>query len=63
MTFQEAVENIKDYTGCGGALLDGLQLIHDDLERCELEDDTCWIEPKVLASYRLVCREMRKLFC
>lgn len=64
MTFQEAVKVVEDYAaGYGiqrGLLLDGLQLIRDELSRDEEED--IWLTQRQIAAYRIVCREMAKLF-
>lgn len=65
MTFQEAVKVVEDYAaGYGiqrGLLLDGLQLIRDDLA-IEDEDVPLMVSQKEVTAYRIVCREMRKLF-
>ena len=67
MTFDEAVEVVKDFgVGYGiqrGALLDSLTLIRDELDHCaEDEDAPYFVTQRQIAAYRIVCREMRKLF-
>lgn len=63
MTFEEAVEVVKEYAvgyeGAGLGLLDGLQFMRDELSR---EDDDIWLTQRQIAAYRIVCREMSKLF-
>ena len=63
MTFEEAVKVVEDYGAVNGIqrglLLDGLQFMRDELSR---EEDDIWLTPKQIAAYRIVCREMRKLF-
>lgn len=65
MTFEEAVEVVKDFgAGYGiarGALLDSLQMIRDDLS-LEDEDAPLLVTQKEATAYHIVCREMRKLF-
>ena len=65
MTFEEAVEVVKDFgAGYGiqrGALLDSLTLIRDELS-IEDEDAPLFVTQRQIAAYRIVCREMRKLF-
>jgi hypothetical protein len=64
MNFEEAVKVVEDYAaGYGikrGLLLDGLQLIRDEMSRDEELD--CWLTQRQIAAYRIVCREMRPLF-
>lgn len=64
MTFEEAVKVVEDYAaGYGikrGLLLDGLQLMHDELDRQEEEE--LWLTPRQVAAFRIVCRDMSKLF-
>lgn len=64
MTFQEAVKVVEDYAaGYGiqrGLLLDGLKLMRDELDRNEEED--IWLTQRQIAAFRIVCREMSKLF-
>lgn len=67
MTFEEAVEVVKDFgAGYGiarGALLDSLQMIRDDIAHCERDEDTeYFVTSEQIAAYHIVCREMRKLF-
>jgi len=63
MTFEEAVEVVKEYAagyeGAGLGLLDGLQFMRDELSR---EEDDIWLTQRQIAAYRIVCREMSKLF-
>lgn len=63
MTFQEAVKVVEDYGAVNGIqrglLLDGLQFMRDELSR---EEDDIWLTPKQIVAYRIVCREMSKLF-
>lgn len=56
MTFDEAVEIVKNYSSTG-LLLDGLTAIQD-----ELEDEDNFLSPRQIAAYRRVIREMRPLF-
>lgn len=64
MTFSEAVKVVEDYAaGYGiqrGLLLDGLKLMRDELDRNEEED--IWLTQRQIAAFRIVCREMSKLF-
>jgi hypothetical protein len=67
MTFDEAVEVVTEYgAGYGikrGLLLDSLTLIRDDLAYCENDEDApMMVTQREIAAYRIVCREMRKLF-
>lgn len=67
MTFEEAAEVVKEYgAGFGierGLLLDSLQMIRDDLAYCENDEDApSMVTQEQIAAYRIVCREMRKLF-
>lgn len=61
MTFEEAVEMVRDYgEGYGikrGALLDTLELIRD-----EMKNEDALINHEYIMAYNIVCREMRKLF-
>ena len=59
MTFDEALEVVKEYTGCGGMLLDGLELIAHEMQE---EKDLNWLSDREIAAYRLICRKMRPLF-
>lgn len=62
MTFEEAVEVVKDFGASygieRGALLDSLTLIRDELN----EDAPHFVTQRQIAAYRIVRREMRKLF-
>lgn len=67
MTFEEAVAVVEDFgAGYGikrGLLLDSLTMIRDDLRHCENDEGAIYfVTPKQIAAYRIVCREMRKLF-
>ena len=59
MTFDEALEVVKAHTGCGGALLDGLEQIAHEMQQ---EDADYWLSQREIAAYRLICRKMRPLF-
>ena len=59
MTFDEALEVVKEYTGCGGMLLDGLEQIAHEMQQEDSED---WLSQREIAAYRLICRKMRPLF-
>jgi hypothetical protein len=59
MTFDEAVEVVKAYTGCGGALLDGLEQIAHEMQQEDADD---WLGQREKAAYRLICAKMRPLF-
>lgn len=67
MTFEEATQIVKDYAagyvGANMGLLDGLQSIRDELAYCENNEDAdMFVTPQQVTAYRIVCREMRKLF-
>jgi hypothetical protein len=57
MTFEEAVEVVKEYTGCGNLLLDGLEQIQEEMQE---EDD--FLPQRVKAAFRFICAQMRPLF-
>jgi hypothetical protein len=57
MTFDQAVQIVKDYTGCGNLLLDGLEQI-----KAELREEDSFITRDAIRAYGVVCTEMRKLF-
>jgi len=58
MTFDEAVEIIKEYTDCGGMLLDGLEQVDE-----EIRDEDYFCTPQnVKVAYRFICAKMRPLF-
>lgn len=57
-TFDTAVEIVKNYTGCGNLLLDGLEQIQEEM-RGEDEDYT---PQNVKAAFRFICNKMRPLF-
>ena len=57
MTFDQAVQIVKDYTGCGNLLLDGLEQI-----KAELREEDCFLSREQIRAYTTVCDEMRKLF-
>lgn len=57
MTFDEAVEIVKNYTGCGNLLLDGLEQIQEEMHE---EDD--FAPQRVKAAFRFICAQMRPLF-
>lgn len=59
MTFDEALEVVKEYTGCGNLLLDGLEQIAHEMQQEDAED---WLSQREIAAYRLICRKMRPLF-
>lgn len=65
MTFEEAVRVVEDFgADCygirRGLLLDSLYKLRDDL--AEENDDPYFVSQEQIAAYRIVCREMRKLF-
>lgn len=66
MTFEEATKIVEDYAEGAGRprmLLDGLEAIRDELSYCENDEDAdMFVTPQQVMAYRLVCREMRKLF-
>lgn len=67
MTFEEAVEVVNDFgAGYGikrGLLLDSLTLIRDEMDYCAADEDApLFVTQRQIAAYRIVCREMRKLF-
>ena len=66
MTFDEATKIVEDYAegaGRGRMLLDGLEAIRDELAYCENDEDAdMFVTPQQVMAYRLVCREMHKLF-
>jgi hypothetical protein len=62
MTFNEAVEVVKEYTGCGGALLDGLELIQTEVDYASDHERAPAIPVKVMFAYRFICVKMRPLF-
>lgn len=58
MTFDEAVEIIKEYTDCGGMLLDGLEQVDK-----EIRDEDYFCTPQnVKVAFRFICVKMRPLF-
>ena len=57
MTFDEAVEVVKEYSPTG-LLLDGLEQIEADMD----DEDHGWLTQRHIAAFRLVVREMRPLF-
>lgn len=57
MTFDEAVEIVKEYTGCGNLLLDGLEQI-----QCELQEEDGVLTRRVISAYTFICNQMRPLF-
>jgi len=63
MTFQEAVEIMKQFSPSGNNLLDGLENVDEmlhDINKGYLEDDCLTYEEKF--AFRLVVRKMRPLF-
>lgn len=61
MTFEEAVEIVKQYSASGN-LLDGLEGIQQELNDSDDLGMMVWASPKEIMAYRLVVREMRQLF-
>lgn len=59
MTFNEALEVIR-HISRDNTVLDGLQYVRDVLEGNV--DDEFGLNDEEFAAYRIVCREMRKLF-
>ncbi len=59
MTLDEAVEIVKNYTGCGNLLLDGLEQIKHEMQQEDADD---WLSQREKAAYRLICAKMRPLF-
>jgi hypothetical protein len=59
MTLDEAVEIVKNYTGCGNLLLDGLEQIKHEMQQEDADD---WLSQREIAAYRFICRKMRPLF-
>lgn len=57
MTFEQAVEVVKEYSPTG-LLLDGLEQIQFDMD----DEDHGWLTQRHIAAYRMVVREMRPLF-
>jgi len=57
MTFNEAVEVVKEYTGCGGMLLDGLEQVE-----LEMQDEEFPPPRHVTSAFRFICAKMRPLF-
>ena len=61
MTFEEAVEVMKDFGG--GRLLDGLEVVRDELDRArEDEDYIIEISKEERMAYFIVVERMRPLF-
>lgn len=63
MTFEQAVEIMKQFSPSGTNLLDGLENVDEmirDINKGYLEEECLTDEEKF--AFRLVCREMRKLF-
>ena len=61
MSFDEACEIVKAFPESDGSLLSGLEAIREELENSE-DEMSMWLSNKEVAAYRIVCREMRKLF-
>ncbi len=61
MTFEEAVEIVKQYSATGN-LLDGLEGIQQELNDSDDLGMMVWASPKEIMAYRLVVRTMRPLF-
>lgn len=57
MTFEEAVEVVKEYSPTG-LLLDGLEQIEADMD----DEDHGWLTQRQIVAFRTVVREMRPLF-
>lgn len=57
MTFEEAVEVVKEYSPTG-LLLDGMEQIQLDMD----DEDHGWLTQRQIAAYRIVCHNMRALF-
>jgi hypothetical protein len=62
MTFDEAVEVVKEYTGCRGMLLDGLELIQEEVDYASDHERAPAIPVKVMVAFRFICAQMRPLF-
>ena len=60
MTFDEAVEIVKNYGN--GFLLDGLELIRDEMDQEEYEEVEAQITPKQRLAYYKVVKDMCPLF-
>jgi hypothetical protein len=61
MSFEEAVEIVKDFGG--GRLLEGLELVTDELDRArEDEDHILEITREERMAYFIVVERMRPLF-
>lgn len=63
MTFEQAVEIMKQFSPSGTNLLDGLENVDEmikDINKGYLEEDCLTGEERF--AFRVVCREMRKLF-
>ena len=61
MTFEEAVEVMKEFGG--GLLLDGLEVVRDELDRArEDEDYIIEISKEERMAYFIVVERMRPLF-
>jgi hypothetical protein len=58
MTFEEALEVVKEYTGCGNLLLDGLEQIQREIE----EEDGYFGRRDVGIAFHVICTKMRPLF-
>ena len=58
MTFDEALEVVKEYTGCGNLLLDGLEQIQREIE----EEDGYFGRRDVGTAFHVICTKMRPLF-
>lgn len=57
MSFDEAVEIVKEYSPTG-LLLDGLEQIEADMD----DEDHGWLTQRQIVAFRTVVREMRPLF-
>lgn len=57
MTFEKAVEIMKTHSINGRSLIDGLEVVK---EKMRIDDDELTDDDR--HAFRLVCREMRKLF-
>lgn len=61
MTFEEACEIVKAYGGTG-SLLNGLEGIQQEMLDTPDGEEPFWLTTRQKAAYRIVCREMCKLF-
>lgn len=59
MSFEEAVEIVKNYSA-NGLLLDGLEAIAEELNGGE--EEPFWLSHREIVAYRVVCNKMRPLF-